>query len=305
MGARPTWITADDPDKPILMVAAPEEDLPLPARTTEIVNLPAVSLEGGDQNADGMNNPDAAATAASERPSSGPLVVVCAILTALTLSSAMVLYDYVAVELRQGHATGMGILVTTALGDLLARLGTDAFLRTVSDRRLSFAEIPRLSSSQKAQSSSDRFDVCSTTLVRKTATVVQDTTGALTVQCLLNGGILFLMAVFDKGTPLVVLGLAFGWTSGSLITLTVPVLKSNLDASRVQYYAELSRFAAAAALLLGPVLVGVFKDGEGSYSGLLLVSGLFSLIGGFIWLPFIINDSKSSDQVAAEVMPGR
>ncbi|CAN8028523.1 unnamed protein product [Ixodes persulcatus] len=196
---KPTWITADDPDKPILMVVAPEEDLPLPARTTEIVNLPAVSLEGGDQNADGMNNVsdvelvyscffcspvhleagyDAFAarskgetrkekgslrfatnkvrdcftnsvsqkkkevlsaivsTAASERPSSGPLVVVCAILTALTLSSAMVLYDYVAVELRQGHATGMGILVTTALGDLLARLGTDAFLRTVSDRRL-------------------------------------------------------------------------------------------------------------------------------------------------------------------------
>ncbi|CAN8028539.1 unnamed protein product, partial [Ixodes persulcatus] len=181
---KPTWITADDPDKPILMVAAPEEDLPLPARTTEIVNLPAVSLEGGDQNADGVNN-------------------------------------------------------------------------------------------------------------------------ALTVQCLLNGGILFLMSVFDKGTPLVVLGLAFGWTSGSLITLTVPVLKSNLDASRVQYYAELSRFAAAAALPLGPVLVGVFKDGKGSYSGLLLVSGLFSLIGGFIWLPFILSDSKSSDLVAAEVMPCR
>ncbi|EEC08675.1 hypothetical protein IscW_ISCW018531 [Ixodes scapularis] len=181
---KPTWITADDPDKPILIVAVAEVDLPLPAGTTGTGNVPAVGLEGGDQNVDGVDN-------------------------------------------------------------------------------------------------------------------------ALTVQCLLNGGVLFLMSLFDKGTLLVVLGLGFGWTSGSVITLTVPVLKSNLDASRVQFYAELSRFAAAAALPLGPVLVGVFKDGKGSYSGLFLVSGLLSLIGGFIWLPAILKDSKSSALVEAEVMPCR
>ncbi|CAN7984402.1 unnamed protein product [Ixodes hexagonus] len=175
---------------------------------------------------------DAAVVAAGKPPTSGRLVVVCSVLTAPTLTSAMVLYDYVAVEMRHGSTMGIS---------------------------------------------------------------------ALTVQCLLNGGMLFLMSLVDVGALLVGLGLGFGWTSGSLITLMVPVLKSTLDTASVQTFADLARFAAAASLPLGAVLVGVFKDSGGSYSGLLLVSGVLSLVGGFIWLPAIFADSKPAVPAPAQV----
>lgn len=66
----------------------------------------------------------------------GPLVVVCCVCTALAVVASVVLYDYAESELNLGSLGGLGVLVTTAIGDFLARIISPKMLRDHEYHRL-------------------------------------------------------------------------------------------------------------------------------------------------------------------------
>ncbi|CAN7986131.1 unnamed protein product [Ixodes pacificus] len=111
----------------------------------------------------------------------------------------------------------------------------------------------------------------------------------LAVECFINGGFLFLLAMIKVGPVVFLLALALGWTSGSFVMILMPLLSTFLLSSRVQATAVACRCALAAALPVGPFLVGSLKDGGGSYTWLFVLAGGSSVIGGFIWLPGILT----------------
>ncbi|XP_064482995.1 uncharacterized protein LOC135395836 [Ornithodoros turicata] len=108
--------------------------------------------------------------------------------------------------------------------------------------------------------------------------------------CFLNAGTLFIMSVLSNAPLMMLLSGTFGATSGSLVMSFVSTLNRFLEPQQVQVYAERARLAMAAALLLGPVMVAVFKDTFGSYSGFLQTAGFLSVLAGLTWLPAIKND---------------
>lgn len=117
---------------------------------------------------------------------------------------------------------------------------------------------------------------------------------AIALICFLNGGTLFIMSVVANAPMLLLLSGAFGITSGSLVMGFVPLLSRFAEPDQVHTFAERARFAMAAALLLGPVFVGIFKDTFGSYSGLFQITGFLSVVAGLTWLPSIKEDTVHS-----------
>ncbi|CAN7938663.1 unnamed protein product, partial [Ixodes hexagonus] len=111
----------------------------------------------------------------------------------------------------------------------------------------------------------------------------------LAVECFINGGCLFLLAMIKIGPVLFVVALALGWTSGSFVMILMPLLSTFLLSSSVRRTAIVCRFALAAALPVGPILVGSLKDEGGSYTWLFVLAGGTSVVGGFIWLPGILT----------------
>ncbi|XP_075529146.1 uncharacterized protein LOC142560736 isoform X2 [Dermacentor variabilis] len=110
--------------------------------------------------------------------------------------------------------------------------------------------------------------------------------GVMAVQAFLQGGVLFLMAMTNEVFLLAPVGFGLGSISSALDLLPVPVLQRYIEPDAVERQLGICRAASGIGCLLGPVFVMVFLDGEKqSHATVFILSGLFSIIAGTLWLP--------------------